>query len=125
MKIILAFATFIAVTQGTSWEIDRIEIRSFRQGFWKMWVCQRTGQQARVCQGHCWQLGLSGKCKNVAKLKCSDNWTFVQYESSYNTGATNDNTNGSRDYGIFQINDNYWCDANVGYGADCNVSCNK
>merc|ERR1712038_1610028 len=28
---------------------------------------------------------------------------LANYESSYNTGATNDNTNGSRDYGIFQI----------------------
>ena len=26
-----------------------------------------------------------------------------QYESGYNTAATNDNTNGSRDYGIFQV----------------------
>ena len=24
-----------------------------------------------------------------------------------------------------QINDNYWCDANVGYGADCNVACSN
>merc|ERR1712126_244851 len=54
------------------------------------------------------------------------NWVcLANYESSYNTGATNDNTNGSRDYGIFQINDNYWCDANVGYGADCGVSCSS
>merc|ERR1712066_1088592 len=52
------------------------------------------------------------------------NWVcLANYESSFNTGATNDNTNGSRDYGIFQINDNYWCDANVGYGADCGVNC--
>ena len=63
-----------------------------------------------------------------------------QYESGYNTAATNDNTNGSRDYGIFQvnkliissvgdghvqINDDFWCDANVGYGADCGVSCSR
>ena len=26
---------------------------------------------------------------------------------------------------IVQINDNYWCDANVGYGADCSVACNN
>merc|ERR1711970_254785 len=54
------------------------------------------------------------------------NWVcLVQYESSYNTGATNDNTNGSRDYGLFQIHDNYWCDPSVGYGADCGVSCDN
>eukprot|EP00091_Calanus_sinicus_P005590 TRINITY_DN16035_c0_g1_i1.p1 TRINITY_DN16035_c0_g1~~TRINITY_DN16035_c0_g1_i1.p1 ORF type:complete len:204 (-),score=44.91 TRINITY_DN16035_c0_g1_i1:138-749(-) len=54
------------------------------------------------------------------------NWVcLAQHESSYNTAATNDNTNGSRDYGIFQINDNYWCDANVGAGADCGMTCNS
>ena len=26
---------------------------------------------------------------------------------------------------VVQINDNYWCDANVGYGADCSVACNN
>ena len=30
---------------------------------------------------------------------------FFKYESSYNTAATNDNTNGSRDYGIFEVID--------------------
>ncbi|XP_055062747.1 lysozyme C [Misgurnus anguillicaudatus] len=30
-------------------------------------------------------------------------------ESSYNTQAINHNTDGSTDYGIFQINSRYWC----------------
>ncbi|TRY63866.1 hypothetical protein TCAL_11589 [Tigriopus californicus] len=50
---------------------------------------------------------------------------LVNYESSFNTRATNDNTNGSRDYGIFEINDNYWCDSNVGAGNDCNAVCSN
>ena len=67
---------------------------------------------------------------------------IFQFESSYNSGATNHNTNGSIDYGIFQvkkesviqsfqcdfdvqINDDFWCDANIGYGADCGVSCDR
>merc|ERR1712059_37168 len=54
------------------------------------------------------------------------NWVcLVQRESSYNTAATNDNTNGSRDYGLFEINDSYWCDSNVGAGNDCNIACSK
>merc|ERR1712241_992237 len=54
------------------------------------------------------------------------NWVcLANYESSYNTGATNHNTNGSIDYGIFQINDDFWCDASIGYGADCGVACNS
>ena len=34
-----------------------------------------------------------------------NNNNVTQYESSYNTGATNHNTNGSIDYGIFQVTD--------------------
>ncbi|XP_045081289.1 lysozyme C II-like [Coregonus clupeaformis] len=39
------------------------------------------------------------------------NWVCLsKWESSYNTQATNRNTDGSTDYGIFQINSRYWCD---------------
>ncbi|XP_056156057.1 lysozyme C-like [Lampris incognitus] len=39
------------------------------------------------------------------------NWVcLTQWESSYNTAATNSNRNGSTDYGIFQINSRYWCE---------------
>merc|ERR1712179_818993 len=48
---------------------------------------------------------------------------LVESESTYNTAATHDNGNGSRDYGLFQINDRYWCDANVGVAADCHIAC--
>ena len=46
------------------------------------WVCLA---QVRIVQQH-----------NIQAI-------CMQYESSYNTAATNDNTNGSRDYGIFQV----------------------
>ncbi|XP_078126894.1 lysozyme C-like [Sander vitreus] len=32
-----------------------------------------------------------------------------KWESSYNTAAINHNTDGSTDYGIFQINSRWWC----------------
>ena len=32
-----------------------------------------------------------------------------KYESSFNCDATNRNTDGSTDYGLFQINSYYWC----------------
>uniref|UniRef100_A0A3P8YMN0 lysozyme n=1 Tax=Esox lucius TaxID=8010 RepID=A0A3P8YMN0_ESOLU len=39
------------------------------------------------------------------------NWVcLAKWESSYNTQATNRNTDGSTDYGIFQINSRWWCD---------------
>nr|AAP03061.1 lysozyme [Spodoptera exigua] len=33
------------------------------------------------------------------------------------------NKNGSRDYGLFQINDKYWCSNTSTPGKDCNVTC--
>lgn len=33
----------------------------------------------------------------------------ANYESSFNTQATNRNTDGSTDYGILQINSRWWC----------------
>ncbi|XP_063729043.1 lysozyme c-1-like [Symsagittifera roscoffensis] len=51
------------------------------------------------------------------------NWVCLAYhESLLNTAATNNNTNGSRDYGIFQINNYYWCDSGFGYN-ECSMPC--
>ncbi|XP_058456243.1 lysozyme-like [Malaya genurostris] len=45
---------------------------------------------------------------NKADLK---NWVcLVQNESGMDTTKTNKNRNGSSDWGLFQINDRYWCD---------------
>ncbi len=46
------------------------------------------------------------------------------YESSYNCDATNKNTDGSTDYGLFQINSYYWCsgDPKSKYN-ECGTSC--
>nr|UHA56337.1 c-type lysozyme [Plecoglossus altivelis] len=39
------------------------------------------------------------------------NWVcLTKGESNYNTKVTNRNSDGSTDYGIFQINSRYWCD---------------
>ncbi|XP_069182334.1 lysozyme c-1-like [Procambarus clarkii] len=50
---------------------------------------------------------------------------LAQYESSFNTAATNKNTNGSRDYGIFQINDKYWCQGGIRTTNYCNIQCSS
>ncbi|KAK9407478.1 lysozyme C milk isozyme-like [Crotalus adamanteus] len=43
------------------------------------------------------------------------NWICMAYhESGFKTHAVNINDNGSRDYGIFQINSRYWCNNNQG-----------
>jgi lysozyme C len=47
-----------------------------------------------------------------------------KYESSYNCDATNKNTDGSTDYGLFQINSYYWCsgDTKSKYN-ECSATC--
>ena len=46
------------------------------------------------------------------------------YESSFTCGATNKNTDGSTDYGLFQINSYYWCsgDSTSKYN-ECGTTC--
>ncbi|XP_055529486.1 lysozyme-like [Wyeomyia smithii] len=43
------------------------------------------------------------------KAKVNNFVCLAKAESSLNTASTNLNTNGSRDYGLFQINNKYWC----------------
>ena len=49
-----------------------------------------------------------------------------KYESSYNCDAKNTNTDGSSDYGLFQINSYYWCsgDSHSKYN-ECGISCSS
>ncbi|CAG9785785.1 unnamed protein product [Diatraea saccharalis] len=53
------------------------------------------------------------------------NWVcLVEKESSRSTSALSPvNSNGSRDHGLFQINDKYWCSTTNQPGKDCNVTC--
>ncbi|CAB3238779.1 unnamed protein product [Arctia plantaginis] len=49
---------------------------------------------------------------------------LIEAESSRNTGIVSQpNSNGSRDWGLFQINDKYWCSTTNLPGKDCNVRC--
>ncbi|KAJ0051069.1 hypothetical protein NL108_012303, partial [Boleophthalmus pectinirostris] len=49
---------------------------------------------------------------------------LTQHESNYNTRATNRNTDGSTDYGIFQINSRWWCrDGGVSSSNGCGIQC--
>ncbi|XP_053689352.1 lysozyme-like [Sabethes cyaneus] len=59
------------------------------------------------------------------KAKVNNFVCLAKAESSLSTTATNLNTNGSRDYGLFQINNKYWC-STPGYKSasnDCGVAC--
>ncbi|XP_058863044.1 lysozyme C-like [Acipenser ruthenus] len=55
------------------------------------------------------------------------NWVcLAYYESGYNTAAVNRNTDGSTDYGIFQINSRWWCSNGVTSSSNaCHISCSK
>ncbi|XP_049868492.1 lysozyme-like isoform X3 [Pectinophora gossypiella] len=49
---------------------------------------------------------------------------LVQSESSRRTHAiSRRNSDGSREYGLFQISDKYWCSKTSTPGKDCNVTC--
>lgn len=72
------------------------------------------------------------KCELVRALhetfprnKLADFICLIQNESSFNSAVKGrQNKNGSYDYGLFQINDKYWC--KVGSpGGDCNIDCNS
>ncbi|XP_066506350.1 LOW QUALITY PROTEIN: lysozyme C-like [Hoplias malabaricus] len=55
------------------------------------------------------------------------NWVCLAFaESSYNTNAIHYDSDGSTDYGIFQINDRWWC-SNGQFPSynGCGISCNQ
>ncbi|XP_050668783.1 lysozyme-like [Leptidea sinapis] len=72
------------------------------------------------------------KCQLVHELrnhgfpenKLRDWVCLIQNESGGTTSKVGRvNKNGSRDYGLFQINDKYWCSNTSTPGKDCNVTC--
>ncbi|XP_055973886.1 lysozyme C, milk isozyme-like [Sorex fumeus] len=78
------------------------------------------------------------KCELAKKLKAEGmdgyhgyslaNWIcLAEHESNYNTKAFNGkNSDGSSDYGIFQLNNRWWCTDNKYPSAHgCNMACNK
>ncbi|KAL4719309.1 hypothetical protein ACJJTC_016027 [Scirpophaga incertulas] len=49
---------------------------------------------------------------------------LIEHESGRRTHVISPvNSNGSRDHGLFQINDRYWCNNGNTPGKDCNVTC--
>ncbi|XP_055380046.1 lysozyme C-like [Condylostylus longicornis] len=54
-------------------------------------------------------------------------WVCIaEFESSFNTRAINhNNVDGSWDWGLFQINDRYWCDGGKPTSNGCGVNCRK
>ncbi|MBN3317271.1 LYSC2 protein, partial [Atractosteus spatula] len=78
------------------------------------------------------------RCELARKLKASGldgyrgyslpNWVCLsKWESSYNTAAINHNSDGSTDYGIFQINSRWWCeDGKTPRSKNaCGISCSQ
>lgn len=63
------------------------------------------------------------KNSGIPKSDIADWVCLVTSESGLNTAAKNTkNSNGSYDWGIFQINDKYWCMRDRA-GNDCNIKC--
>merc|ERR1712038_848996 len=70
---------------------------------------------------------LASGYSSFTKSNIGDWICLTYYESSWKTSSKGGpNYNDSYDYGLFQINDYYWCyDSNNPKYNDCNISCSK
>lgn len=77
------------------------------------------------------QAKVYGRCelaKRLRQLGASESqlatWVCIAHsESGYNTAALNINKNKSKDFGIFQINNRFWCDrVSITRKANCHCS---
>ncbi|XP_026750267.2 lysozyme-like [Galleria mellonella] len=60
------------------------------------------------------------------EAKMRDWVCLVENESGRRTDIVGKpNKNGSRDYGLFQINDKYWCNNTTKPGKGCNITCSQ
>ncbi|KAJ8272496.1 hypothetical protein GJAV_G00089820 [Gymnothorax javanicus] len=74
------------------------------------------------------QCELAKKLKNIGMASYKGvslgGWVcLARWESSYNTQATNLNTDGSTNYGIFQINSRWWCNDGGRTANRCKMNC--
>ncbi|XP_035995818.1 lysozyme C-like [Fundulus heteroclitus] len=69
------------------------------------------------------------KAKNMdgyRGVSLADGVCLTQHGSNFNTGAINRNTDDSTDYGIFQINNKWWCsDGGVSRANGCGIRCSE
>ncbi|XP_050691494.1 lysozyme C-like [Eriocheir sinensis] len=70
---------------------------------------------------------LAKELETIHHIKRDDvkNWVCIaQYESTFNTAAINHaNWDGSKDYGLFQLNNKYWCGDESGGKNVCGIPC--
>jgi hypothetical protein len=80
------------------------------------------------CDARVWEFCALARQLNKFGFSKSElpNWMcLIQHESNYNSKAVGPpNSDGSRDYGLFQINNRYWCE-NGKKGKGCNIDCNS
>lgn len=63
----------------------------------------------------------------VPRAELPDWVCMAQYESRFDTGISKKNKNGSKDWGIFQINDRFWCNPGDGRPSTntCKLQCQE
>lgn len=65
------------------------------------------------------------KNRGFSRDELPDWMCLIEHESSYNSKAVGGpNTDGSYDWGLWQINDRYWCTPGS-KGKACNLDCNS
>lgn len=87
-------------------------------------ICATFGTAESKTFSECELAKLLYRTYKYDKTKVNNFVCLARAESSLDTSKTNKNSNGSTDYGLFQINNKYWCSAS-GYSSsnDCKVSC--
>ena len=107
-----------------------IKMKSFLVPFFLLFLT--TVNSVNIISNNSTELNSESECQVVNYLKKagfpSNTWGTMtcisKYESSWNCKANNKNTDGSTDYGLFEINSYYWCsgDPTSKYN-ECNVPC--
>ncbi|XP_062550871.1 lysozyme-like [Armigeres subalbatus] len=87
-------------------------------------ICAVLGVAESKTFTQCELAKLLHRTYNFDKAKVNNFVCLAQAESSLNTVKTHKNSNGSTDYGLFQINNKYWC-SSAGYSSsnECKLSC--
>ncbi|KAM4532753.1 lysozyme C-like isoform 1-T1 [Fundulus diaphanus] len=82
---------------------------------------------AKIFQRCDWARTLKAKNMDGYRGVSLADWVcLTQHESNFNTAAINRNTDGSTDYGIFQINSKWWCsDGGVSRANGCGINCSE
>ncbi|XP_056288152.1 lysozyme C-like [Pseudoliparis swirei] len=109
------------MTCGSSSGVLRVMTCGSSSGVLRVMTCGSSSGVLRVMT-----CGSSSGVLRVMTCGSSSGVCLSKWESDYNTMATNHNTDGSTDFGIFQINSRFWCrDGQRPSANACGIRCSE